>query len=250
MTTPTPTPQPDPLPNGGVDLAGRCLRCGEHVQSSAGCDCRFINLTENSMTTNQSTPQPDAGARPTHSPLPWRASPTGQLYDANNNPLIGVGAFNSRWDAAAVRDAMNATPSPVASPDSGKADELFKASERFYDWLMDMKNWPVKDIPDGIFSPWNDALRAYSNRPLLAATPHEGSGDGDAKYTERLFWLEGIIERGRGTVELGITEDGNVGIWLRGADKSSGSGVDLCQAIDSAMAAMHSAQPGKGEDGK
>jgi hypothetical protein len=26
--------------NGGVDLAGRCLRCGKHVYSSGGCqDC-------------------------------------------------------------------------------------------------------------------------------------------------------------------------------------------------------------------
>lgn len=30
---------PDPLPNGGVDIMGRCLKCGFKVESSAACRC-------------------------------------------------------------------------------------------------------------------------------------------------------------------------------------------------------------------
>ncbi len=36
---PTTNNQPDPLPNGGVDFAGRCLRCGFKVESTASCRC-------------------------------------------------------------------------------------------------------------------------------------------------------------------------------------------------------------------
>lgn len=37
-----PDGSPEQLPNGGVDVAGRCLRCGEQVQSSGGCGCCYI----------------------------------------------------------------------------------------------------------------------------------------------------------------------------------------------------------------
>lgn len=31
--------KPDPLPNGGVDITGRCLYCGFRIESTASCRC-------------------------------------------------------------------------------------------------------------------------------------------------------------------------------------------------------------------
>lgn len=33
--------QPEPLPNGGVDIYGRCLRCARKVETSGGCNCQW-----------------------------------------------------------------------------------------------------------------------------------------------------------------------------------------------------------------
>ena len=50
----------------------------------------------------------------------------------------------------------------------------------------------------------------------------------------RLDWLDGMIEQGRGSVELGITENGNIGLWRNNSDKTTACGDSLRAAIDAA----------------
>lgn len=56
------------------------------------------------------------------------------------------------------------TPQSVSSTGTG---ELFEAADRLNDYLLDMKNWPMKDIPDDVYQPFLDALKLSAMPPLL-----------------------------------------------------------------------------------
>ena len=53
----------------------------------------------------------------------------------------------------------------------------------------------------------------------------------------RLDRLEREIEQGRGSIELGITENGNIGMWRNDSDKTAACGDTLRAAIDAAREA-------------
>jgi hypothetical protein len=68
-----------------------------------------------------------------------------------------------------------------------RAERLFAASDKLYAFLAELKNWPLKDIPNAVFVPWNDAMRAFdaARHPGEQPTGCAKSGDGSVRTAQK-----------------------------------------------------------------
>lgn len=48
-------------------------------------------------------------------------------------------------------------------------------------------------------------------------------------------WINEKVEEGRGMVQFGMTEEGDVGVWIRGEHDCVGRGASIEEAIEHAM---------------
>ena len=48
-------------------------------------------------------------------------------------------------------------------------------------------------------------------------------------------WINEKVEEGRGVVAFGRTEEGDIGVWIRGEDACAGRGYSIEEAVEHAI---------------
>lgn len=71
----------------------------------------------------------------------------------------------------------------------------------------------------------------------LAGTQAQAAQSDKLAPANALQWIDAKLYALRGNVEFGMTENGDVGVWIRGQEKCSGSGISARQAVENALKA-------------
>lgn len=110
--------------------------------------------------------------------------------------------------------------------------------------------WAAHDLPYGAFvslADWRKTSASAANRVqaelnrILASkgsTQSQASSESELqemmRRAQRVCWITDMVRKEVGPVTFAITENGNVGVFLFGAEKSAGAGDDAGEAIDAA----------------